>query len=309
LKKDISISIVSPVFKAELIIDELVFRINSEIEKITSDYEIILVEDGSPENCWEKILFNCKSNKKVKGIKLSRNFGQHNAVLAGLKAAKKEVTIIMDCDLQDDPCHIPMLIKEYLNGHQIVFTKRINRKHNSFKKLSTKLYNFFFNFFADNNYDISVGSLVLLSLPVKKSFLKLKEHNSLYIQILKWLGYNHTFIYVEHRERFKGKTSYNFKKLIKMAIHGWVSNSEKLLYISIKIGFLFIITSILIVIYIVYSYLNNIYLSGWPSLICTIILCTGLILTFLGILGIYIGKIFNEVKDRPSYIVETSQNL
>ena len=309
MKKELFISVVSPVFKAELIIDELVKRVVYELEKLTNNFEIILIDDGSPENCWVKITENCKKDKRIKGVKLSRNFGQHNAVLAGLVEASGDLIVIMDCDLQDDPKYIKLLVNSYYAGSQIVFTKRINRKHSFFKSFTAKIYNLIFNVFADKEYDINVGSLVLFTSQVKYEFLKIKEHNSLYIQVLKWVGFDHSYVNVEHMPRLNGKTSYSLKGLINMAIQGWVSNSEKLLYLSIKIGGCLILSSLTLVIYIVYSFLNYPYQSGWASLICTIILCSGLILTSLGILGIYLGKTYNEVKNRPNYIVELKNNV
>ena len=123
------ITIVSPVYKAEKIVDELVKRIETEIVKITLDYEIILVEDCSPDKSWSKILENCRRNNKIKGVKLSRNFGQHYAISAGVLKSKGENIVLMDCDLQDNPKDIKKLIDKREEGFDIVFTKRIQRKH------------------------------------------------------------------------------------------------------------------------------------------------------------------------------------
>ena len=139
--EDPFISIVSPVYRAEKIVDKLVERITEEVSKITDDFEIILVEDGSPDNSWEAIERNCQKDQRVKGIKLSRNFGQHYAITAGLEYARGEITIIMDCDLQDDPAHIHLLYQKYKEGYDTVFTKRIRRKHSFFKLITEKIYN------------------------------------------------------------------------------------------------------------------------------------------------------------------------
>lgn len=299
----------SPVYMAENIVEELVSRVSKEVAKLSSTFEIVLVEDFSPDNSWEKIEELCKKYPFVKGVKLSRNFGQHNAIRAGVSEAKGDVVVLMDCDLQDDPGHIKLLVEQFQNGNDIVYTKRIKRKHSFFKYITAKIYNSLFNILADKNFDLNVGSLVLFSKKVRNEFLKLTEHESLYIQSLKWLGFKHVFIPVEHRERFEGESSYKLKDLIRLAIQGWVSNSEKLLYISIKLGFLFTIISIAVILYVIYKSFTVGYDAGWPSLISVILLSTGMILISLGVLGIYIGKIFNEVKNRPLFIIDKTINL
>lgn len=299
----------SPVYMAENIVEELVSRVSKEVAKLSSTFEIVLVEDFSPDNSWEKIEELCKKYPFVKGVKLSRNFGQHNAIRAGVSEARGDVIVLMDCDLQDDPGHIKLLVEQFQNGNDIVYTKRIKRKHSFFKYITAKIYNSLFNILADKNFDLNVGSLVLFSKKVRNQFLKLTEHESLYIQSLKWLGFKHVFIPVEHRERFEGESSYKLKDLIRLAIQGWVSNSEKLLYISIKLGFLFTIISIAVILYVIYKSFTVGYDAGWPSLISVILLSTGMILISLGVLGIYIGKIFNEVKNRPLFIIDKTINL
>jgi len=303
------ISIISPVYQAEEILEELVKKITISLNEITADFEIILVEDSSDDNSWNKIIEICSNNPFVKGIKLSRNFGQHNAVSAGLEYANGDVIVLMDCDLQDDPKHIEKLIKDYKKGNEIVFTQRIARKHSFFKRLTAKTYNGIFNILSDKNYDLNVGSLVLFSEKVKNEFIKLKEHDKLYIQGLKWLGFEHSYVNVEHRARHSGVSSYTLPKLINLAIQGWISNSEKLLYLSIKVGLLFTAMSIGAIFLIILNYFKEGYQSGWPSLISTILLSTGLILTSLGVLGIYIGKIINEVRNRPRYVIDKKINF
>ncbi|MEO8446793.1 MAG: glycosyltransferase family 2 protein [bacterium] len=303
------ISIVSPVYKAEKIVDELVKRVTDEVSKITSHFEIILVEDCGGDNSWKKILENCAKDSRVKGIKLSRNFGQHYAITAGLSAAKGEVIIIMDCDLQDDPSHIKKLVDEYDKDYDVVFTKRIGRKHSIFKSITAKIYNSLFKLFSDKNYDINVGSLTLISSRVKDEFVKLKDQDRLYIQLIKWIGYNSTYVPVEHRERFEGKSTYTLSQLFVTAIQGWTSYSDKLLRMSIYSGLIISIISLLAGIYVIFSYFLKSFQSGWPSVIVAILFSTGLILMSIGIAGIYIGKIFEQTKERPLYIIDKKVNL
>ena len=303
------ISVVSPVYNAENIVEELVKQVSHELSLLTSDFEIILVYDGSPDKSWEAIKQQCERHKFVKGISLSRNFGQHNAISAGLSEATGDVIVLMDCDLQDDPKHIQLLVTEHLLGNDIVYTKRIERKHNLFKTITAKIYNGTFTYIANKDFDIDVGSLVLFSKQVKDEYIQLKEHNKLYIQALKWLGFTHTYVFVEHRKRFEGKSSYKTVDLMRIAIQGMVSNSEKLLYLSIKLGFTFAFISALIVMFIVFKSFTTNFSAGWPSLVSIMLLCTGMILICLGIIGVYIGKIFQEAQNRPLFIIKEKINL
>ncbi|HTH57358.1 MAG TPA: glycosyltransferase family 2 protein [Cyclobacteriaceae bacterium] len=303
------LSIISPVYKAEAIVDELVKRIHEEVLKITVDYEIILVDDGSPDSSWSKIGENCGRDAKVKGIKLSRNFGQHYAVTAGMAAANGKLIVIMDCDLQDDPSYISLLIDAYNHGNEIVFTKRIDRKHSFKKRISSWIYNLLFHFFSESRYDVDAGSLVLFTSTVRDVLLKLEDKDRLYVQMLKWVGYKNTYVAVEHKRRFSGESSYTLLKLIKLAMQGWTSHSARLLKLSVYGGFTLSLITFLISLVIVVRYFTEGFLPGWPSLFIAIMFSTGLILISIGIAGIYIGKIFEQSKRRPLFIVDKKINL
>lgn len=303
------ISVVSPVYKAENIIDELVKRISEEVSKLTEKYEIILVDDCGGDRSWEKIEENCAKNKHVKGIKFSRNFGQHYAITAGLKETNGDIIVIMDCDLQDDPIHIKKLLEEFEKGNDVVFTKRIGRKHSFFKLITAKIYNSLFKIFSDKNYDLDVGSMTLISKRVKDEFVKLKDQDRLYIQLIKWVGFKSAYVSVEHRDRYEGSSTYSVSKLFVTAIQGWTSYSDRLLRLSIYSGLMISIVTLFSGIYIVISYFLKSFQPGWPSIIVAILFSTGLILMSIGIVGIYIGKIFEQSKERPLYIVDKKINL
>jgi len=306
---NLKISVVSPVYKAGKIVDELVNRVSAEVSLLTDNYEIILVEDCGGDNSWEKIEENCTNNKNVKGIKLSRNFGQHYAISAGLQEASGDIVVIMDCDLQDDPVHLKKLLDEYKKGYDVVFTKRISRKHSFFKMVTAKIYNSLFSLFADKNYDLNVGSMTMISSRVKDEFVKLKDQDRLYIQLIKWIGFNSTYVSVEHRERFEGRSTYSISKLFMTALQGWTSYSDKLLRLSIYSGLLISVITLLVGIYILISYFLKSFQPGWPSIIVAILFSTGLILMSIGITGIYIGKIFEQTKQRPLFIIDKKLNL
>lgn len=302
------VSIISPVYFAEKIIPELINQITKEVNNISSDYEIILVDDGSQDGSWEKIEEIAQNNPNVIGIKLSRNFGQHYAVSAGLKISKGEVSIIVDCDLQDKPSEIQKLIDAYKEGNEVVFTKRISRKHSFFKSISAYFFNVIFNWVSNKDFDVNAGSMVLIGANAKKAFLKVNDHDRLYLQLLKWVGFKNTTVLVEHAERYSGKSTYNFFTLLKIALQGFTSFSNRLLYFSIFLGIIFSALSFISICIIVLLYFIQGFQSGWASLISSIFLCTGVILVNIGILGLYIGKTFNQTKNRPLYIIEKKLN-
>lgn len=308
-KKKYFISVVIPVYKAEKSIEELYARLKISLSKISEKHEIIFVEDGGMDRSWDIILQLAEKDPLVKGVKLSRNFGQHYAVTAGLQFAKGDITVLMDCDLQDDPEDIVHLYNKYKEGYEIVFTKRIKRKHSFFRLISAKIYYFLFILFSDRKYDFDAGSLVMFSEKVRKEFLKIKDKDRLYIHLLIWLGYKNTYIQVKHNEKFEGVSTYSFSKLIHIAVQGWTSHSDKLLRYSIYLGFIFSSLAFLGILWVVFLYFLHGFQSGWASLVVLNLFSTGLILVGIGIAGIYIGKTFEQSKNNPLYIVDEKINL
>jgi dolichol-phosphate mannosyltransferase len=302
------LSIISPVYRAEKIVDLLVERITEEVSKITDNFEIILVEDGSPDKSWEAIERNCKQDARVKGVKLSRNFGQHYAITAGLEVAIGDITVLMDCDLQDNPAHIHLLYAKYQEGYDTVFTKRVKRKHSFFKAITAKIYHLLFMLLADQSYDFNVGSLVLFSKRVRQEFLRIRDKDRLSMQILKWIGFRQTYVSVTHDKRVEGTSSYSFLGLLQIALQGWTSHSDKLLRLSVYLGFFFSTSAFLAIITIIFLYFYQGFQSGWASLFVLILFSTGLILISIGIAGIYIGKTFEQSKNKPLYIIEERIN-
>lgn len=302
------ISVVSPVYGAEKIVPELVSRIIDEVSKITTDFEIVLVEDGSPDKSWDEIVLQCQRYDFVKGVKLSRNFGQHYAITAGVSVAKGSFTVIMDCDLQDNPTYISELYSKIVDGYDTVFTVRVNRKHSLIKTFSSFAFNLLFKVLSNSDYNINYGSLVMFNNRVRKEFLKLTERDRLYVQMLKWVGFKQTSIKVEHDERHSGKSSYTFFNLINMAFQGWTAHSSRLLYLSIYVGVTFALVSFISLTCIFIYYWLYGFATGWASIMSAILLSTGLILTGIGIAGIYIGKTFEQGKNRQLFIIDQQLN-
>jgi glycosyltransferase involved in cell wall biosynthesis len=305
------LSVVSPVYGAELTVDELVKQLVSVMETMDVDYEIILVDDCGPDRSWEKIKQNCSRNPKVKGLKLSRNFGQHFAITAGIDMAQGDYVVVMDCDLQDDPKYIPELYQKIQEGYDIVYTLKESRKHSFFKNITASLFNYVFNYLIDNKSHRSnnnVGAYSMISRKVANAFKAYNDYHRHYLSVLRWLGFNHCYISIEHKERFEGKSSYTFSKLMKHALNGIVSQSDKLLRIFVTIGLTISFISFLSIIAIVILYFVHGFLSGWASTIIMLLFSTGIILTGIGVLGIYLGKTFEQTKNRPKYIIDEKIN-
>lgn len=299
------LSIVSPVYKADKIIPVLVERIEKAIGKITDDYEIVLVEDGSPDDCWKVIDSLATTNPKIKGVKLSRNFGQHPAIMAGLSQAKGEWVVVMDCDLQDQPEEIEKLYDRALEGYDIVLAKRRNRRDGFLKRMSSLFFSKVYGYFTDTEYDNEVANFGIYNKKVIQSILEIPDTIKFFPLFVKFVGYNSTSIIVEHAERAQGNTSYSFAKLSSLAFNTIISFSNKPLKLFVKFGLTISIISFLIGIYNLYLALTNqIAVLGYSSIIVSIWFLSGVLITTIGVTGIYVGKIFDQTKGRQVFIID-----
>ncbi len=299
------LSIVSPVYQAEKIVDDLVHQIIKNVSNITQNFEIILVEDGSPDNSWQKIEENCKKDHRIKGIKLSRNFGQHCAITAGLDHAQGEWIVVMDCDLQDRPEEIPNLYHKAQEGFDVVLAQRYERQDNFFKKIFSWFFYQILSYLTGVKYDPSVANFGIYHQKVIKVICEMRESMRVFPVMVKWIGFRTTHIHVTHAQRAEGKSSYNFKKRVNLALDIILAYSDKPLRMIVKLGLSISFFSFLFAIVLFVRYLLGIIkVEGYASLIISIWFFSGLIMMTLGILGLYIGKIFENVKNRPIYIVD-----
>lgn len=304
------ISVVSPVYRGEKMVHELVSRIQIGVSKITDNFDIILVNDVSPDGSWQEILKACAADSRVKGINLSRNYGQPSAIAAGMAYAKGDWVVVMDCDLQDDPEEIPGFYQKAQEGYDIVLGLRVERHDSFFKKLSSTVFNKVFSYLCDIESDKRPSNFGIYKQCVITQYNKLIERGETFSILIRELGYKVATMPVRHNERLEGKSSYSLEKLIKLAFNLIVINSNKPLRIMVYWGFIMALLSVLFAIYNVFAYFfGYINLPGFTTTVFSIWFVGGLIMTQLGIIGLYIGKIFDKAKGRPIYVVMDEVNV
>ncbi len=306
----VHISIVSPVYKAETIVSELVKQIKESVKKITDNYEIILVNDASPDNSWVAIEQACQADKRVKGIDLSRNFGQHYAITAGLNYTKGEWVVVMDCDLQDRPDEIPNLYAKAQEGWDSVFAQRVNRNDSFLKRNFSKAFYALFSYLTETKQDASVANFGIYHRRVIDAILEMKDQIRFFPTMVQWVGFRKCYLPVKHSERKEGKSTYNLKSLFKLALDTIIAFSDKPLRLTVKIGFSIASISFLVgLVYLILYFAGKIKVLGFTSIFISIWFLAGIIITILGIIGLYLGKTFEKVKDRPVFIASEILNI
>ena len=310
MNNNIQISIVSPVYRAEKMVHMLVERIVKSVATITDRYEIILVNDASPDASWQMIEHECAQNKQVKGVNLSRNFGQHYAITAGLSFAKGEWVVVMDCDLQDRPEEIPALYQKAQEGYDIVYARRVDRQDRWIKRVPSLLFNAVFDWLSGTNKDKSVANFGVYSQKVIAEYNKIPEYARSFGSLIRYLGFKTTAIDVQHAARAEGKSSYTWSRMFKLAFDVIISNSNKPLRMAVGLGFSMSALSFLLALYnVVARMIGMISFPGYTTTVFSVWFVGGLLLLVLGIIGLYIGKIFDQVKGRPNFIVQEKINF
>ncbi len=304
------ISVVTPAYRCADCLPELCRRLIAALGTISPDFEIIIVNDCSPERDWEAIKSLARSDARIKGIGLSRNFGQHYAITAGLDYAFGDWVVVMDCDLQDQPEEIQKLYRVAQEGYDIVFARRHSRQDGIYRKLPSRLFSLICNYLGDINADSTVANFSISSQRAIAYVRKFRERNRSFPSFLREVGFRRTSVDVEHAERFSGETSYTFGTLLDLAIQSVVSQSNKPLRLFIRFGFTLAIGSMCYASWIVLQYyFHSITVEGWTSLIVLTSFLFGVLFANLGVLGLYLGKVFDEVKGRPLYCVQETCNL
>jgi dolichol-phosphate mannosyltransferase len=299
------ISFVSPVYRAEKILDKLVAEIQAAMQLIGVAYEIVLVDDRSPDNSWMVMKKLSENIPQVKSIRLSRNFGQHPAIMAGLSQASGEWVVVMDCDLQDQPKEVVKLYQKALEGYEVVLAKRQKRQDSFLKKMSSKLFSVVYSFFTDTHYDNEVANFGIYHKKVIKAILEISDSIKFFPLFVKLVGFNSTAVVVEHAEREEGNSSYSLSKLLSLAFNTIISFSNKPLKLFVKFGIAISMISFLLGMYDIYlTITGQIAVLGYSSIIVSIWFLSGIIITTIGVTGIYVGKIFDQTKNRPTFIID-----
>jgi dolichol-phosphate mannosyltransferase len=304
------LSVVIPVYNESSLIEELIRRVAINVKKITEDFEIIVVDDGSKDQTWELIEKEAQKENRLKGVKFSRNFGHHYAITAGLHTSTGDWVVVMDGDLQDRPEVIPDLYTKAKSGFDVVFVSRQNRPETWAYRIAQKTFYSLLNFFSGIKFDSRQANFSIISRKVVEAFKIFPERARFYGSTIKWLGFYRSEIFADHGTRHSGKPSYTLRKRIDLALDIILSFSDRPLKITIYLGILLSSLSFLIAASLLFRTLLWGYeVSGWASLIISTIFLSGVIISILGIISIYIGRIYDEVKKRPLFVISKTTNF
>ena len=309
--EEILISIVSPVYKAEKLLDELVHRLQLSLEIITPQYEIILVDDRGPDNSWQLITAHAMRDPRIRGVRLSRNFGQHKAITAGLEQAQGEWVIVMDCDLQDQPEEIHKLYTyAQAEKYDLVFARRVERQDSWFKRAGSRWFYKTLSYLTETKQDPAIANFGIYHRKVVNAVLAMRESVRYFPTMVRWVGFRAGALDVTHAERPAGSSSYNIRSLLNLALDIILAYSDKPLRLAVKLGLCNTATALVFVIITLARYLlGRIWEPGYTSIIISIWFFAGLGLSVLGMVGLYVGKTFEQAKNRPIYLIDELINI
>jgi glycosyltransferase involved in cell wall biosynthesis len=300
------LSVVIPVYRTEFALQMLCERLTATLGDLDGGYEIIFVDDRSPDGSWRLITRLANDFPTVQAVRLSRNFGQHYAITAGLDLAGGEWVVVMDGDLQDRPEEIPRLLAKGEEGFDIVLAQRSERADAMGKRASSSIFYRLFSLLSGFTMDPSVGTFRIMRRPVVEALRSMRESRRLFGGFVQWVGFDTGYVEVQHDPRPEGTSSYGWGRLLKLALDGIVAFSNRPLYLSIAIGFFVSVVSAGYGISLVIGFLINhkVGIPGWLSTMTVTSFIGGLILLNLGITGIYVGRIYDETKRRPLYVID-----
>ena len=302
------ISVVIPVFNEESNLPVLYERLVNSVTSISNDYELIFVNDGSKDNSLNIIKELSVKNAQVKYIDFSKNFGHQLAVFAGLENAKGDTIVIIDADLQDPPELIKELYSKMKEGYDVVYAQREQRVGESWHKLMTaKLFYRFINRLSEVSIPLDTGDFRIISKKINDIIVSMPERNKFLRGQIAWAGFNQTFVSYKREERYAGKTNYSYSKMFSFAFDGITAFSNLPLRLATYLGFAVSLISFFFILYTLYQkYFKHDVVQGWSSLMVSILFIGGVQLICLGIIGEYLGRIMDNVKQRPLYIVRES---
>ncbi len=302
------LSVIVPCYNEEAIIAET----NAELHKVLSvgdiNFEILYVNDGSADQTPEILKKLASESEHVKVINFSRNFGHQPAVSAGLKHCTGDYAVIIDADLQDPPSCIPEMLQMAINENaEVVYgVRKVREGETWFKKFTAKIFYRILNYFSEYKIPVDTGDFRLVKRNVIDEFNKLHERQKYIRGLVSWLGFKQVPYYYNRSKRMAGETHYPFWKMVAFATRGLLYFSKKPLQIATNLGAFCVVGSLLFLIFsLIHKYLQpELYVTGWTSTICLVVFFGGVQLVTIGLLGSYIGNMFDEVKGRPEYIVK-----
>ena len=305
-----SITIIGPCYNEEDNLDEYIGRITKVLGKLNLEYKIILVDDGSKDKTWQKILENSKKNKKIYGIKFTKNFGHQSAIMAGINSADSDYVFFSDVDLQDPPELLEKMYYEILTKKiNIVFGKRLNNNENFFKKYTSILFYKFFNLLSDTKIHEQTSDFLLMDKKVLKELKKVREKDIFLRGLIPWFGFNSTYLEFQREKRNKGNSGWSFKKMIDFSLTAFLSFSNFPMRLSFYLSLISIIIFLSLSVFAIYSYLSTSVVRGWTSLFLVIAFFNTIIFLILGIMGEYIGRTYINSKEKPLYIIDQKSDI
>ncbi len=298
------ISVVIPVYNCAGCLPALHERLTATLSALTADYEIVLVDDRSRDGAWEVLTKLARSDRHLRVVRLSRNFGQHAAITAGLTRSRGDWTVVMDCDLQEPPEEIARLHAKAQEGYDIVRATREGRRHSAFRRVSASLYRRMLSE-RENGGDIEFSTLSIISRKVVDAFLQLRDRDREYQLVLDWLGFSQATISFAHAEREGDSPSaYGLRELARVALDGMFFRTTVLLRWIVLLGFVVAVLGGLLGLYAIYSRYVEDTPPGYTSIVVLLVLLSGFIIISLGVVGLYVGRIFDQVKGRPLFVVD-----
>lgn len=299
----IELSVVIPVYHCAGCLEALHERLTASLLAVTPDYEIVFVDDRSTDGAWEILRELAREDPRLRIVRLSRNFGQHAAITAGLTRSTGAWTVVMDCDLQEPPEEIPRLYAKAQEGYDVVRAVRQGRRHSAFRRFSATLYRRMLS--EHEGGDIEFSTLSIISRKVVESFLSLRDRDREYQLVLDWLGFTQASITFAHADREGDSPSaYGLRQLLRVAFDGMFFRTTVLLRVIVLFGFCIAAAGGLLGIYAVYSRYVDDTPAGYTSIVVLLVLLTGFIIIALGVVGLYVGRIFDQVKGRPLFVVD-----
>jgi polyisoprenyl-phosphate glycosyltransferase len=301
-REQVQLSVVVPVYGCAGCLGALHERLTRSVAEITGSWELVLVDDRSTDGSWDVIQGLARSDPRVRGFRLSRNFGQDAAITAGLANARGDWAVVMDCDLQEAPEDIPRLWATAREGYQVVRTLRRGWRHPPLRRLASRIYRRL-TMETDTRPDYS--SLSLLSRPVIDAFLRLHDRDREFMIALDWLGFDSTAIEIEHHDRLDGESGYTLERLVRVALDGMFFRSTVLLRLVVLAGFVVALAGIVLAAFEIVDYFiePDKTVPGYTSLAVLVLVLAGFIIVSVGVVGLYVGRIFEQVKDRPLYLI------